>query len=267
MGRAARVKAAKVAANPGLFRERIANRLVYFGTPKGFSEDGPFADSTRRLVAYEQGKPDRERLLWQMNTHTGLYVAENRMVLCENFLRSPANWCLMVDSDIEFPKTILETMLETAALVEAKVLVASVPIGETYPSAAFEWVVGEPGVYRSVPVGRRPTRHDAIATAVCLIHREALYAIADREGQKWFIMDIVFPQSAPETPLRDFRYLVVGEDIAFSIRARAAGVALWVYHMPGLKHWKRKAYSHDDAAAAAPAPVVGDGVMVEEITQ
>ena len=242
--------------NGGSWRDR----KVYVGTPMGFSEDGPFASSSRRLTAYEALKPPRERLYWQLMTAAGLYVGDNRQRLCEAFLESPANWLLMIDSDLEFPRTILEGMLSAAAAVGARVLAASVPIGDTYPTCGYEWVRGEPGVYRSVPIGREPRKVEAVATACCLIHRDALYAIADVEGQKWFLQDIVFPRSEPGTPPREFRYLQVGEDIAFSIRAGAVGVDLWCFHLPGLGHWKRKRYSHDDEGviemAAAGAEVV-----------
>lgn len=249
MGREARLNAGSV-----------GDRLVYFGTPHGFTLDGPHAASRERLLAYEMSKGRGQNVL-RMQFRSGLYIAENRHELAEQMLATQANWLLMVDSDVEFPATLAETMLKTAGTTR-KILAASVPLGETYPTCAFKWVgPEEPGVYRAVPVSEEPRGDlDAFATACCLIHRDVFDAIAETEGRRWFAMDIAFPAPGmtPQTPLRDFRYTFVGEDIAFSLRAKRAGFDIWAYHLPGLGHWKRKRYSHDDersrvlgAAAAA----------------
>jgi hypothetical protein len=244
-----------------------ADRTVYFGTPHGFTVDGPHAASRERLLAYELSK-GRNGNLWELHYRSGLYIAENRHEMAEAMLATPANWLLMVDSDVAFPRTLIESMLATAG-ADKRILAASVPLGETYPTCAFNWVgPAEPGVYRSVPVGLEPRRVDAFATACCLVHRDVFEAIAAREGRKWFAMDIAFPAPGmtPETPLREFRYTFVGEDIAFSLRAKSAGFDIWCYHLPGLAHWKRKSYSHDEERSQflAVEATDGTGELIQE---
>lgn len=256
MGRDARVNAGS-----------WADRLVYFGTPCGFSVDGPHAKSREKLLAYEQRK-GKGCSIWQLHYRSGLYISENRHELAEAMLATDANWLMMVDSDVEFPETLVESMLAKANR-ERKILVASVPLGETYPTCAFQWVgPAEPGVYQSVPVGLEPRDVDAFATACCLIHRDVFETIARGEGRKWFAMDIAFPAPGmtPQTPLADFRYTFVGEDIAFSLRAKRAGFGIWCFHLPGLGHWKRKRYSHDDERSRylAQQATEGAGELIQE---
>jgi hypothetical protein len=237
-------------------------RKVVFGYPVGGSVTLPFHASCLRLVQYEQGKAEKDRLLTRMMHASGLYVGDNRMVLAEAMLEKEADWLMQVDTDIEFPPTIIETMLQVAGS-DKKILAASVPLGTAYPTCGFRWT-GQPGVYESVPVGPEPVEVDAIATAVCLIHRDVFDGIAEQHGRAWF-HSIHLAKSAPGTAPRDFSYVVNGEDIAFSMRAKACGFSIWCAHVPGLRHHKTMPLSHDDERVRAMA--MSDsamGVLVRE---
>lgn len=233
---------------------------MVFGYPCGGSVTVPFHASCLRLLGHELRKPDKDRLLVRMVHASGLYVGDNRMTLVDNMLELEANWLLQVDTDIEFPPTLIETMLELAG-EDKKILAGSVPLGEAYPTCAFNWT-GQPGIYESVPVTRQPRAVDAIATAVVLIHRDVFDAIADEHGKSWF-HSIHLAKSPADTPPRDFAYIVNGEDIAFSMRAKAAGFGIWCAHVPGIGHHKTLRLSHDtDEARRLGSETSGMGVLV-----
>jgi len=51
-------------------------------------------------------------------------------------------------------------------------------------------------------------------------------------------------------PQPEGRFLSQGEDLAFSIRARDAGFPIYAVHLPGLRHHKTRALSHDAEAVS-----------------
>lgn len=238
---------------------------VVVGYPVGGSVTLPFHVSIIRLLMYELGKPDRKRLLAKVTHTKGLYVADNRQLLAEKFLPATnADWLLQIDTDIEFPRELLETMIGLADGRE--ILAASVPLGE-YPSCAFMRDT-TPGIWRGLSgVPTRPVEVDGIATACCLVHRRVFEAIADRHGQCWF-HHIYLPKAGEAdelAPGRGFKFVSQGEDLAFSVRAAEAGFRLWAVHVPGLRHHKTRGLSHDDERAFALASEdAAVGEMVEE---
>jgi hypothetical protein len=182
-------------------------------------------------------------------------VDHNRNEIAERFFKTDAEWLLQIDTDIEFPATIVESLLAVAAR-DKKVLAASVPLGPPYPSSA--WMKTKtPGIWAGMPASEitaEGVKCDGIATAVCLIHREVFEAIADREGQRWFLKYEVGRLDRPASeaawtaeagPARDRQYVPMGEDLAFSIRAAEAGFQCWAVKVPGLRHHKVVPLSHD----------------------
>lgn len=292
MGREARVN-----------RGSWMDQKVLFGYPCGGSVTLPFHSSCLSLLGHELSKPSKEALvikgtaepgivqsratmeairvlspptngdgemrnLAKVEHASGLYVGDNRMTLAETLMdETGANWLLQVDTDIEFPKTLVESMLALAGRLEAKILAASVPLGTAYPTCAFMWSRTQPGVYYALEqVPREGIECDAIATAVCLIHRDVFAALAREHGRSWF-HTIYLAKSPPGTDPVDFRYTSNQEDIAFCMRAKAAGFAIWCAHVPGLGHYKTIRLSHDDEQSKALARShVGEGMgrLVEE---
>jgi hypothetical protein len=241
---------------------RPAGKVV-IGYPVGGSVTLPFHVSIVRLLGYELTKPDDQRLVGQITHTSGLYVADNRQLLVQRFLqKGDAEWLLQIDTDIEFPATLVEDLVRLAG-DDKKVLAASVPLG-VYPSCAFRRT-DTPGIWEPVwPVPTQPIAVDGIATAVCLVHREVFEAIAERNGQSWF-NHIYLPESPPGTPPAEFRYRSQGEDLAFSVRAAEAGYPIWCVHVPGLRHYKTRPLSHDDERALALAAAdSGMGEIVAE---
>jgi hypothetical protein len=242
--------------------ERANGRIgkVVVGYPAGGSVTLAFHASMLKLLGYELQKGER-RLLSKINHTQGLYVADNRTLLAQQFLRTGVEWMLQIDTDIEFQPTLLEDMLRLAGS-ERKILAASVPLGGM-PTCAFNRT-DDPSVWETLPfVPTHPVACDAVATAVCLIHRDVFLQIADRHGQCWF-HHMYIPKSAEGTPGRQFAFTSIGEDIAFSLRAAREGVPSWVVHVPGVKHHKTQALSHDGGLARMMRGDGGVGELVEE---
>ena len=242
-------------------RVKASGTKVVVGYPRGGSITGPFAESVQRLIAHETVKGP-SRLLHKVNSTAGLYVADNRMILTERFLdESDADWLLQVDTDIEFPPTLLETMVALAGH-DRRILAASVPLGEAYPTGAFLRSAADgPGVFRCVNrVPETPIEVDGIATAVVLIHREVFEGIAERHGRCWW-HHMYLAASPPETPPREFKFISQGEDLAFCARAQEAGFRIWCAHVKGLGHYKTRRLTHDED----PRFVVSDRQEIGEL--
>lgn len=239
-------------------------RKVVVGYPVGGSVTLAFHASMLQLLAHEMPKPDSERLLAKVTHTQGLYVADNRNLLIQRLLETESDWLLQIDTDIEFPPTLIETLLDIAGSGK-KVLAASVPLG-SYPTCAF-LLTDKAGIWEGIPqIVGEVMECDGVATAVLLTHRSVYEDIADRHGQCW-MHHIYLPSQAnkPETSPRGFKFLSQGEDLAFSIRAKEAGHRLWCAYVPGLKHHKGRTLSHDEERTAAMAE--GDhgvGELVQE---
>lgn len=221
----------------------------------------------RDVVRMAGGKP---AIVRHIIAKGGIYVDHNRNEIAERFFRTDAEWLLQVDTDIQFPDTLVETLLERAGR-DKKVLAASVPLGPPLDSCAW-MLTAIPGVWACLP-GRDITPEgiecDGLATAIILIHRDVIQAIADREGQCWFLkrgpvprLDDARSKAAwvGEGPIADRRYIPQGEDLSFSLRAKDAGFKLWCCKVEGLRHYKTLPLTHDfedpQVEAAGETPTV-----------
>lgn len=226
---------------------------VALGYPYGGGVTGPFLESMLRLQLHALSKP--EPILQYRLPQAGLYIEHNRNRIVEKFMETDGDWLLQIDSDIEFPPDLVETMLRLAG-TDKKILAASVPLGPPLPSSA--WMLTEtPGVWAGLPADRVTAEGiacDGLATAVMLVHREVFQAIADREGQCWFLklpavprMDDPRSEAAwtPDGRVADRRYIPQGEDLSFCLRAKDAGYTSWCVKIPGLRHHKTLPLSHD----------------------
>jgi len=234
---------------------------VVLGYPVGGSVTLAFHSSVLALLGHEIAKGGN-RLLEKIQHSQGLYVADNRTLLVQRFLETEAEWLLQVDTDIEFPRTLVETMVEIAG-DDKKILAASVPLGAAFKTCAFNQTE-TPGIWHALERVDGVVECDGIATAVCLIHRQVFEDIADLDGQSW-MHHIYLPMTNELGRNRDFRYRSQGEDLAFCVRAKKAGHKVYCAYVPGLKHHKTMALSHDDTYTV-PMPMGDPGVgeLVEE---
>lgn len=246
---------------------------VALGYPYGGSVTGPFHLSVLALTLYELSLPEPRLHLAGHAPESGLYVEDNRQRITEKFFADPARpeWLLQVDTDIRFRHTLIEQLLQVAGR-DKKVLAASVPLGPPLPSSAWRHKPDHgPGVWVGVPseeITAEGIRVDGLATAVILIHRDVVEAIAEREGHCWFLRRQYARLDKPTSreawmgsgPMRDREFINEGEDLSFCDRAADAGFAIWCCKISGLQHNKTLPMSHDfetpellAAAAAADA--------------
>lgn len=252
---------------------------VALGYPHG-PISAPFMRSMVALREYEVAKMagGLQPLVRHVIPQAGLYIDHNRNIIVEKFMETDAEWLLQVDTDIEFPCTLVETLLAVSGS-EKRILAASVPLivaGERpedqgRPVGSAWMRTEQPGIWMGVPPSTITTQGiecDGIATAICLIHREVFEAIAEREGQRWFLKFEVGRLNTEKSraawgeggAMKDRRFIPIGEDLAFSIRAAEAGFKLWCCKVPGLKHYKTLPLSHDyEEAPALPVAAGGAG--------
>ena len=237
---------------PGHLRRRPK---VALGTPYGGSVTAPFYEAVLALQVHELSKA--EPLLQYRLPKQGLYVDQNRNEIAARFWeRTDADWLLQVDSDISFPPTLVETMVELAGK-DKKVLAASVPLGPPLPSCGLLYT-DVPGIWRFLEpeeLTREGVEVQGLATAVMMAHREVFDAVADKFGQCWFLTAPPIPRldddrsraawASEDGPLRDRKFIAKGEDLSFCIRAAEVGFAIWCAYVPGLKHFKALPLSHD----------------------
>jgi len=259
---------------------------VALGYPFGAGVTGFFHDSMLRLMEHELRK--EHPLLSHRIPQSGLYIDHNRNDIVRKFMTTEADWLLQVDSDIQFPVTLIESLLKVAGDVSGpagrRIVGASVPLGPPLPSTGW-MMTDQPGIWAAVPahqITEAGIECDGLATAIILIHRSVLDAIADMVGQCWFLK-MMTPRLTSQKSLEAWRpegrvsereYVSVGEDLAFSMRALDAGFKSWVCKIPGLKHHKTLPLSHDfeippvgDEPKPVDMPLVGGPLPYESVVE
>lgn len=246
---------------------------VVIGYPCGGSVTVAFHASLMKLLYHEMRKPEERRLIWEaregnlarvgFNHCMGLYVADNRNTIARHFLdNSDAEWLLQIDTDIEFPVDLIEVMVGIAIRERIKCLAASVPLG-AFETCAF-LRTENPVIWKCAPLDRPVIEVDGAATAIMLVHRTVFETIASRHGRSWFNHDYLPNNAGEDPPPAKFEFASMGEDIMFCIRVRESGFGVHVAYVPGLRHHKTRALSHDFELANQQPGDGGVGVLVQE---
>jgi len=176
---------------------------------------GAFAESLIGLFAV--GVPNGLVSGWA-RLETGPVLDKARNEMTERFLATSADWMLMVDADMTFNADLLERLLRVADPAERPIVG---PLCYSMSHAGPWPVLYELRGGQFYPIPDPPAdtllRVDGAGTGCLLIHRSALERIAassDWPGQ-WF--DHVYLSRHP-----------LGEDLSFCVRARQAGLPIWV---------------------------------------
>lgn len=218
-----------------------SDNKVMFAYGSGGSVKSEFCTSLASLVWYEARRPLDEMKLGYLSKSDSIYISQNRQHIALDFFRNrQESWLVMVDSDIEFPPTLLDSLVKLAS-PGRKILAANVPLGYR-PNVAFMAIPGRPpGHYSNLwPLPAEPTAVDAAATAVIIIHRDVIVDIYAKFGPRWF------QHWYPDEVDAGDEIAFVGEDIAFCRRAKEVGHQAWVGHVKGLGHFKTQRLSEDE---------------------
>lgn len=216
---------------------------VVVGYPCGASVTVPWAKSMMQLVNVHLGRPPQLRSLSRIIPSQGLYVGRNRNNITRQFLKDGnEEYLLQIDTDIEFKPEVLDRLLD--ATKGRDIVAGNIRLG-----AARHAAYRESGALYA-PMETLPEGEiipvDAAATAMMIIHRRVFEAIFEMGGPCWFnLMQIPLEiDGKPECE-------ELGEDLAFCVRAKAAGFQTYLVRGLGLKHHKTSALEELDLPVRA----------------
>jgi GT2 family glycosyltransferase len=189
--------------------------------------DGDFAESVVRLVATGT---HTGTIAGFQRVHSGPVLSKTRSDLTERFLRSEADWLLMLDSDMAFDPDLIDRLLEIADPATRPVvgpLCYSVNHDGAFP-VAYRMVDGRFALHTSPPENTL-MQVDGLGAACLLVHRSVFEKVRDESAWpgRWF--DTLFLDDQP-----------LGEDLSFMLRLRAAGIPVHVHTGIPIRHMKWK---------------------------
>lgn len=173
------------------------------------------------------------------------YVTEARNKIVVQFLKTKADYLLMVDADMQFQEDALLQTYFAAKRVGADVMFGTYALGDFRPSIFYPPVEEGhqlPTVVENLGPGQILEVY-AGATGWLLMHRDAANKIAEANASrhwKWFDHDIEWagPEWKSDLGKPENNTIRMGEDFSFSKRAREAGLKLWGTTIPLLIHDK-----------------------------
>lgn len=180
---------------------------------------GEFTEAVSKLIAYETAK---QRLVSVIRVQSGPLVEIGRNLLVEQYLKSGADWLLMVDTDMVFDYDAAERLLQladpsTAPVVGGLCYGVNKELGQ-FPTI-YQRVDGQPAVQRVVPDG--PVMVDATGAAFLLTHRSVFERFRRDGDQPWFHRRYVLPTDTHKGGW-------LGEDISWCFYLRDQDVHIWV---------------------------------------
>ena len=205
---------------------------------------GEFTESVTQLVAYETW---HQRLGSVIRTHSGPLLVEGRNLLVEKFLKTDCDWLLMVDTDMTFPYTAAEQLLDTADAESAPV-VGGLCYGISKELGPFPTVYqrrdGMPVAILQLPDDLPVIPVDATGAAFTLTHRVIFDTYRRDEYHPWFHRRFV-PSNG------DHRGGWLGEDISWHWWLRDKGVPILVDTRVEVGHIKPTTLNSETVAYAA----------------
>jgi hypothetical protein len=241
--------------------------LVAYLHPNAVSHS--FSDSLMRLVAWDLAHRQRViatggPLMFRCGPG-GLVEARNDVV--KHFLdETTHDWLWVVDSDMGFAPDTVDRLLDAADPVARPVmgglcfaLRETAPDGlggwRTHPvPTLYDWARKPDGEHGFA--SRRDYRVNTVTqvagtgSACLLIHRNAVTAVRERDGDTWY--DRVSYASGTR----------VSEDLSFCYRLGLAGVPVWVHTGVRTTHHKEIWLAETDYWRAYPVPPATDEVAV-----
>lgn len=207
----------------------------------------------------EQGWNRLTHRHWWINQRSGVNVSRPRNVLVSKFLaqRDPApEWLLIVDSDMKFKPSALESLLAAASypdrLIIGGLCIAfgadpDTPGATSLISTAFDQADPIPGielppfkVLRQRDVQRKTLREVyGTGAAFLLVHRQVLLDIGAMVGSKYpWYREIVVPDTREGIEWSSRNDYWVSEDLFFCLQAHMAGHRVFVHTGVEVEHVK-----------------------------
>lgn len=186
------------------------------------------------LVYYDARNRD---ILKTCEGYQGLYVAQNRNEIVKSFLSRPLEYLLFLDSDIEFKKDTLYTLLDIAK-ENNKLILTGLYFGYTgeqkrnlvplwYESVGDNEFKG----VSHIPVDSL-VKLSGCGMGFCLIHRSVFEAFPEtEEPDLWFGHDLANINGKTKR---------LGEDFSFCKRVRNLGFEIWGYSGVMVNHYKTR---------------------------
>lgn len=181
----------------------------------GFAHNGfirnEFYQSLRAVQNYDAA--NSKHIKFEISAG-GAYIAQNRNLICEQALKTSAEWLWMLDTDVVFPGDMLDRMLEVADPIERPILgaVYFTPLEERWCPVWLETIEDKDYPVQALKIGE--VRDLAVVGMGCtLIHRSVLEGMAKTNSEDpwpWFGHDII-------------KGTRTGEDVTFCYRAKNAG--------------------------------------------
>lgn len=221
---------------------------VLVAYPCGGSVHPAFCKSICDLFYDELSEPSPDYSIEKVEYSSSLYVQENRNLLVDLAREKGVDWLLQLDTDESFKPDLLRQLMRTADAEKRPIVFGIYSNAQMAPreaEGAFYFVDmvfrevqrdevderGKPlhaGEYANIipPSDRLPFEIDAAGSGILLTHmsvfdRMDAHAIEARgEVEPWFWLELIQPEGRK-------RPQIMNEDIAFSRKAREAGLRLW----------------------------------------
>jgi hypothetical protein len=200
--------------------------------------DGVFKDSIDNFQAFDARN---RRIALGQGFTKGNFIDDNRNELVRDVLMTPADYLLMLDTDVEFepqhPYILLDEAVANDRAILSGIYFSFIIDGKLRPVWFTDGVPGGPfntfGDFMSenaiVPLG-------ACGMGFCLIRRdvfEKMLCVPEWMASHWtwFARD---PYNTPDGMIRQH-----GEDLTFCLRAKKVGFQTWGHKGVELRHWKK----------------------------
>ena len=193
--------------------------------------EGVFAKSLANMVAYSTA---RQILGGIDRVQSGPHVERGRNELVTDFLESPHEWLLQVDSDFAFKHDALELLLDAAAEYEARVLgglcFSYTKASGPYPTVGY-WQDDGRVRWAAAPLPEKPVWCEVTGCAMLMVHRTVFEEVGADPFNRVYLGD-----------------KLLGEDISFCKRLRDAKIPVLIEPKVETGHVKQFTWDQESYA-------------------
>ncbi len=195
-----------------------------------------FVESLMALIFHDRQHWQRVHSFQMMTFGPSLGVGRN--VLVDGFLKTDADWMLMIDSDMSFPPDALDR-LALHADKDKRPIVGGLCVSKDNKPVIKKWVTAYAMANAEfLPTDGQVVRVDATGAAFLLVHRSALEKMREKAQplQPYWFGDMCMGGKDRQ---------VLGEDTGFCARAGLAGIPIYVVRGVGIGHEKTVIFTEE----------------------